>query len=100
MLPLLAMLLPQRPEGSKTKKMTVRFHNVTVMNNAALGYLEEVIAEPASPEIIALVAAHLLGADLNAARRRIKNIGWRPFANPAITKAQQLAFAGEAAPRG
>ena len=47
------------------------------------------------PNAIALVEVHLRGTDLNAARRKVKQLGWRMLATPAITKAELRAAAGE-----
>ena len=47
------------------------------------------------PDAIAFVEVHLRGADLNATRRRVKQLGWRVMATPAVTKAELRAAAGE-----
>ena len=47
------------------------------------------------PDAIAFVEVHLRGTDLNATRRRVKQLGWRMMATPAVTKAELRVAAGE-----
>ena len=47
------------------------------------------------PDAVAFVEVHLRGADLNAAGRRVKQLGWRMIATPAVTEAELRAAAGE-----
>ena len=70
------------------------YFNATLFGRKAMGFLAELDPE-SNPDVIAFVEVHLRGTDLNATRRRVKQLGWRMMATPAVTKAELRIAAGE-----
>ena len=55
------------------------YFNATLFGRKAMGFLAELDPDN-KPDAIAFVEVHLRGTDLNAARRRVKQLGWRMMA--------------------
>ena len=55
--------------------------NATLFRRKAMGFLAELDAAN-KPDAIAFVEVHLRGTELNAARRRVKQLGWRMMDTP------------------
>ena len=70
------------------------YFNVTLFGRKAMSLLAEMDPD-SKPDAIELVEVHLRGTDLNAARRKVKQLGWRMLATPAIIKAELRAAAAE-----
>ncbi len=70
------------------------YFNATLFGRKAMGFLAELDPDN-KPDAIAFVEVHLRGTDLNATRRRVKQLGWRMMATPAITKSELRIAAGE-----
>ena len=70
------------------------YFNATLFGKKAMGFLAELDPDN-KPDAIAFMEVHLRGTDLNVARRKVKQMGWRMLGTPAITKAELRAAAGE-----
>ena len=70
------------------------YFNVTLFGREAMSFLAGMDPD-SKPDAIAMVEVHLRGTDLNVARRKVKQMGWRMLSTPAITKADLRAAAGE-----
>ena len=57
----------------------LRPHNLTVFGQKAWAYIDE-MADEDKPDAIAVVETHLMGVQLNRARRRATSLGWHLFA--------------------
>ena len=55
------------------------YFNATLFGRKAMGFLAELDPDN-KPDAIAFVEVHLRGTDLNATRRRVKQLGWRMMA--------------------
>ena len=85
-------------EEDKSSRFVLDYANVTVMGRKLWDMLGA-IAEADRPDAWAFVECHLLGEHLNAARRRLRKLGWKSLSTPAVPKADKdfghLAGTGE-----
>ena len=72
------------------------YFNPTVFGQKALRFLAS-MDQDNKPDAITFVEVHLRGAELNAMRRRVENLGWRMMATQAITRDALLTAACESA---
>ncbi len=70
--------------------MKLRLHNLIVFGQKAWAYLDE-MADEDKPDAIAVVETHLMGVQLNRARRRATTLGWHFFATPAVATSHGTA---------
>ena len=73
---------------------SIVYFNVTLFGRKAMSFLAGMDPD-SKPDAIAMAEVHLRGTDLNVARRKVKQMGWRMLSTPAITKADLRAAAGE-----
>ena len=77
---------PERPRGSiSASSFVLHYANATVCGTKVWELVAN-MKEEEKPHAFGIVEAHLMGADLNAARRRFASLGWKTSCTPAVPK--------------
>ena len=80
---------PDEVVGSPGNGFVIDYANLTVMGRKAWDLLAT-MQQPQRPHCFAMVEAHLAGQHLNAARRRLRSLGWKSLHTPAVPKLTAL----------
>ena len=76
---------PGEVVASATKGFVLDYANLTLMGRKVWDLLAT-MEQPQRPHCFAMVEAHLAGQRLNAARRRLRSLGWKSLHTPAVPK--------------
>ena len=80
---------PDEVVGSAVNGFVIDYANLTVMGRKAWDLLAT-MQQPQRPHCFAMVEAHLAGQHLNAARKRLRSLGWKSLHTPAVPKVTAL----------
>ena len=69
----------------KPSRFILDYANFTVMGRKLLDFLDT-LSEENRPDAFAFVECHLMGEQLNAARRRLRKLGWKSVTTSAVPK--------------
>ena len=76
------------PDCRHSSRFVLDFANLTVFGKKVLNLLDG-IADEDKPDAWAFAECHLMGVHLGAARRRLRNLGWKTLTTPAVPKVQK-----------
>ena len=73
------------PDGRQSSRFVLDFADLTVFGKKVLHLLDS-IADVDKPDAWAFAECHLMGSYLGAARRRLRNLGWKTLVTPAVPR--------------